>query len=326
MWMRFFKAILLILILSFLPACVVNDTPDPPTERPDVTVNYRESGNFSQSLTHDNLERTYLLYVPPKSDIEKKIPLIVVLHGATGDAQSMVDWDALNLNEKADQHNFAVVYPDGTGDIENRSLYWNAAHCCGTAFTNQIDDIGFIRTLIETLIDELNLDSEQVFVTGFSNGGMMAYRLAAEMPDLVAAAAPVAGTIGGKSTADSDIDIIPDPAAPVPIIVFHGALDLEVPYYGGHIKGAYGRIDISVFESVAFWVLHNSCVDAPIVTHSPDDLYSKMVFIPIEGSGGAPVVLYSMWQEAHVWPKIVGHSSATDIILEFFLNPDSRIR
>jgi polyhydroxybutyrate depolymerase len=324
--MSSFRAITLLLALFFLPTCVVNEKTGPQFEKQDTTpITYRDAGDFSRSLSHDGLERSYLLHIPVRSDVEKAIPMVVVLHGATGDAQAMVDWEAINLNEKADRMNFVVVYPDGTGDVENRSLYWNAAHCCGTAHSQGIDDIGFLRTLIETLTKDLNLDSRQIFVTGFSNGGMMSYQIAAELSDLVAAVAPVSGTIGGKSSSDGDKTIIPDPVVPVPIIIFHGALDMEVPYNGGHISAAHGRVDMSVLESAFFWILHNKCTTAPITTVGPNGLFNKEVFLPLEDSGGVPVVVYTMWQVAHEWPKTVNNSTATDIILEFFFNPDSRI-
>ncbi len=133
MWMRSFRASSFLLLLLILSACVVNENPIPDPVPDPPQLNYREAGDFNRTLSHNGIERTYLLHVPEESDAEKTIPLIVVLHGATGDAQSMVDWGALKFNEKADQQNFAVVYPNGTGDVANRSLYWNAVHCCAVS-------------------------------------------------------------------------------------------------------------------------------------------------------------------------------------------------
>eukprot|EP01052_Picozoa_sp_SAG31_P026384 SAG31_NODE_2387_length_5809_cov_1.810683_3_plen_135_part_00 len=52
----------------------------------------------------------------------------------------------------------------------------NAGGCCGHASNNNIDDITFVRLILEWLERELCIDPENVFGTGFSNGGMMANR------------------------------------------------------------------------------------------------------------------------------------------------------
>ena len=72
-------------------------------------------------------------------------------------------------------------------------LTWNAWNCCGYALKNGIDDVDFIRALIEGLQKRYAIDSKRMFATGLSNGAMMSYRLACELSDKIAAIAPVAG-------------------------------------------------------------------------------------------------------------------------------------
>ena len=78
---------------------------------------------------------------------------------------------------KGQREGFIVVYPQGTGRRESLLLTWNAGHCCGYAMEQRVDDVGFIRVLLDTLLAQLPDRSARIYVTGMSNGGMMAHRL-----------------------------------------------------------------------------------------------------------------------------------------------------
>src|SRR5207248_1712283 len=114
----------------------------------------------------------------------------LALHGA-GMNGRMMRWFT-GLDRKADREGFIVVYPDGTGS--GSFLTWNAGALFRLA-GNRADDIAFLRELLDDLGKVVNVDPKRVFATGMSNGGMMCYRLAAEMSDRIAAIAPVAGTM-----------------------------------------------------------------------------------------------------------------------------------
>ena len=133
------------------------------------------------------------------------MPLVVVLHGGGGNAENIEE--VTGFSEKADEEGFIVVYPDGSGRLDRYLLTWNAGFCCGYALENNIDDVGFIRALIEYLQEKYAINRNMIYVTGISNGGMMSYRLGAELSDIVAAIAPVAGSIGGQAT-EEDIDLV----------------------------------------------------------------------------------------------------------------------
>ena len=143
-----------------------------------------------QSIKYDGRTRTYLLHIPPQYDDSKSLPLIIVLHGGGGNSENMMK--KTGFNNLSDENGFIVVYPDGIGRFKNRLLTWNAGHCCGYALDNNVDDVGFIRTLIEKLQENFNIDLKRIYLTGHSNGGMMTYRLGAELSDILAAVAPVA--------------------------------------------------------------------------------------------------------------------------------------
>ncbi len=93
----------------------------------------------------------------------------------------------------------AVAYPDGIGGS------WNAGGCCGQAEADDLDDVGFILALVDELVASYSIDPDRVYLTGFSNGGLLAYRLACES-DRFAAIAPVGATlVGGVRRACADL-------------------------------------------------------------------------------------------------------------------------
>ncbi len=270
-----------------------------------------------EEIIHDGRTRTYILHIPSSYNGVTPIPLVIALHGGGGNSKSMQA--KTGFNKLADEEGFIVVYPDGTGRFKNRLLTWNAGYCCAYALENNIDDVGFIRALIEKLQQTLKIDSNMIFITGHSNGGMMSYRLGSELSDIVAAIAPVAGSIGGKATEDSEEWIIPEPSFPVSVLAIHGLLDEQVAYDGGHGEKASGtREDISVNDSIDFWVQHNNCniiPDTQEVGNITIDTYK-------EGNLGTEVVLYTINNGGHYWPGSNNDPyqeiSAAEIIWDFF--------
>jgi len=76
------------------------------------------------------------------------------------------------MSAKADEENFMAVYPSGTGRLDKMPT-WNSGNCCAYAMENHLDDVAFLRALIEKLDRDKSADSKRVFVAGISNGGMM---------------------------------------------------------------------------------------------------------------------------------------------------------
>ena len=280
-----------------------------------------------ESIVVNNQKRTFLIHIPSSYESETPVPLVIVLHGGGGNAQNIEDVTGFTI--KSEEEGFIVVYPDGTGKLDYRLLTWNAGFCCGYALENQIDDVAYIRYLIKHLQSLYSIDSNKIYVTGISNGGMMTYRIASELSDLIAAAAPIAGSIGGQPREQEKIWRIPKPVNPVSIISFHGMNDTRVPYYGGrpienNTKGAYSYI--SVNESISFWIYHNNCTYVPITNISESG--NIIVKTYKEGINHTETVLYTIVNGNHSWPggkkgyrkgdEPIEEISATDIIWEFF--------
>ncbi len=177
------------------------------------------------------LRRYYLVHVPINYDLKKKAPLVLVIHGAFSTPEQMEEQSG--FSELADREGFLVAYPSGAYGILGFLKHWNAGHCCGKAAGDGIDDVGFLVDVIKEISDQFEVDDTRIYMAGFSNGGMLTYRFAAEQTDMLAAAATLAGALGGKATSDSPIWIVPEPAKPLPMIIFHASDDPAVPYKGG---------------------------------------------------------------------------------------------
>ncbi len=274
------------------------------------------SADTLHTLTHDGIERTYLLHLPSAYDGLRPTPLVLSLHGGGGNAESQRRVD--RFDKLADEKGFIVVYPNGTtGRFQDAVLTWNGGTCCGYAAANRTDDVGFIRALIAELQSNYNIDPKRIYATGSSNGGIMSYRLACDASDLFAAIGPVAGTQNYDRCA---------PTEPVSLIHFHGTDDAHLPYDGGIGDDSLTGVSYkSVDEALGFWLDFNQCDPAPATETFEDvrhDTYSGC-------SQGTAVELHTILGGTHAWPGSDGPAwpggdepthtiSATETLWAFF--------
>ncbi len=252
------------------------------------------------TLIYDGVERIYLVYVPPQYDGITPLPLVFVLHGGGGNPY-MYD-EMTGFGQKAHDEGFILVYPAGTGELQRQLLTWNSGYCCAYAYENNIDDVGFFRELVASLTSQYMIDPARIYAAGHSNGGMMAYRLGAEMSDVFAAVGIMAGSIGGYPTPTSDeLYTIPQPQNPVSVIHIHGMEDEQVRYEGGVNKliSPSRRNDLSVADAMAFWVGVNQCDPVPITEKLDDD----MVIVDTYScdATGTGIKLISIVDGGHSW-------------------------
>ena len=161
-----------------------------------LTADSLGPGDHTRTLKVGDLDRKYMIHISKQYDSKTPMPLVLSFHGGGGNAESMVRF--CGLNDKADEAGFIVVYPSGTGRLE-KLLTFNGGNCCGYAMQNNVDDVAFVRALLDDLATVANIDSKRVFATGMSNGGIISYRLASELSDRIAAIAPVGGPMGTET-------------------------------------------------------------------------------------------------------------------------------
>lgn len=240
------------------------------------------------TVISDGAERTYRMYRPsvPPSAV---LPVMIVLHGGLGNAEYIER--SSGMNAVADTGPFIAVYPNGTEGVlkrmKNRRT-WNAGDCCGIAYQKNIDDVKFIEVMIEDVASHNPIDRTRIYVTGMSNGAMMAYRLACEKPDLFAAIIPVSGTLAVDSC---------ERGKDVPVLHIHGELDEHVPYSGGRGRQSVARVDHrSVPETVKLMTETRQC-GIPQKSYQENRTTSSYIC-----AKGAPFTLVLLKNAGHSWP------------------------
>jgi polyhydroxybutyrate depolymerase len=245
-----------------------------------------------QSLVHDGMVRSYIVRVPSgKPGAAGRMPLVIVLHGGGGNAEYGESMSG--FTPKGAREGFVVAYPDGSGRMKDRLLTWNARHCCGYAMQNRVDDVGFINALIDRLVHDYPVDPERVYVTGMSNGGMMAHRLGSELSHRIAAIAPVAAAVFGDEK-------MPD--RPVSALMINGMLDQSVPHRGGAPGGAFphawdGTPVRPAPAQAEFWARANRCDGIPTKRNQ-----GAIEHWRYNCPAGIAVELHLLADIGHAWP------------------------
>lgn len=313
--MSSFRIIVTLLAVGVTTRISFGDENPPKAEPPTPSV--IGPGDHSRTVTLEKRKRAFLFHVPKSYDPKKPAPVVLALHGAAMNGPMMV-WFS-GLTKKADEAGFIVVYPSGTGT--GPFLVWNAGGFKGKLAESKADDVAFIGKLLDDLATVVKIDEKRVYACGMSNGGMMCYRLAAELSDRIAAIAPVAGTIAIDES---------KPKRPVPVIHFHGSKDNIVPFEMAKGKKPAFINFKGVEESIQTWVKLDGCGEKPkfeVISKDGNDL---QVTRKTYGGGmeGAEVVLIVVEEGGHTWPGqqppvgFIGKStkdlSANDLMWEFF--------
>lgn len=246
---------------------------------------------FGLALAHDmtggfeygGLPRTYLLHIPPADNDQDSLPLVLNLHWGGGSPVEQATFSA--MNPKADSEGFFVVYPAGT-IVPFGWRGWNSSACIDT----EVDDVGFISALIETLKANYKIDTLRIYATGFCNGGMMVQKLACELSSTIAAFATVAGGL----TEDNWATCTPDRL--IPLIHFHARNDPSVPYNGGWYYDCHWP---PVDSFMNHWVMVNSC------DPRPDSFYNDKGALRQRWSrtdDSCEIILWTTDDGSHYWP------------------------
>lgn len=223
-----FGVLTVLFILGFISSS--QDSKDPIGNHDAVIINSNSSKDFTYSFKHDNTSRVYSVHVPPQKEESTKLPLVIVFHGGASnieEVKSTLGWD-----KTADMKKFIVAYPQATGDefFGKKLGIWNAGDCCNPATKNKVDDIGFIKEMIKQIESNFLVDTNKIFVTGISNGSMMAIKTSCDLSGQIMAMGTVAGTIQ-----EDDCNL----QKPVPLIYFSGTADKCVPINGGTTQGCF---------------------------------------------------------------------------------------
>lgn len=255
-------------------------------------------GDHTFKLDYQQRHRSYIVHVP-KAGSNAARPVVLNFHGGGAYAANQQSYSRMDAT--AEREGFLAVYPDGTGRLATRLLTWNAGTCCGYASEHNVDDVGFTRAVVEDLSRRTPANRSRIYATGLSNGAMMAYRLALEASDLIAAIAPVAGS-----------EVAPfHPVRPVSILHIHSVDDPRALYTGGlgpPVPFTDVRVQHPPVEQViSRWVEYDGCPRQPHLEpprrgsgKTFRHTATRIVYAPCRD--GTEIVLWKLTGAGHVWP------------------------
>ena len=276
-----------IAIAGLLAAAACSPAAVPPVPQPTpTTLPTLSPGNSTRTLVVGELERSYLLHIPPGLNRPQPVPVVFVFHGLTQTAETIQAMSG--FDEVADQNGFVLVYPNGYEQS------WNGSGCCGEAVNQAIDDLSFVRQMLADLGTILQVDPKRIYAAGFSNGAMFSYRLACEMSDTFAAVAPVSGWLLTDPC---------QPQQPVSVLHVHGSNDdfngsTNRMLIKGHLTDV---IFPPVEQGLADWAQLDGCSGNPQVDMQTQDLVTHTAYADCRA--GSAVELYTIKNGGHNWPS-----------------------
>lgn len=257
-------------------------------------------------VTHQGVERVAELHRPAMAPAGPR-PLVIALHGRSQSAKQLregVGCCGLSFDALANREGFAVLYPEAVG------LEWSYGRPIMAPMPaidgEPVDDLGFIRSLIDGLVARQIADPARIYVTGVSRGGLMAFTLACALADRIAAFAPL---ITGMTDLQRD-DC--RPARPVPLLVIAGTNDLAQSYDGALAR--HGRL-LSVPETMEFWRAQHGCTgqDIRLLPLREKPFRTTVLRVDWTGcKGNAPVTLYRVQGGGHQVPSLAPSDERTD--------------
>ena len=257
--------------------------------------------SFSQqtinaSITHDGIQRDYILYIPELYDGSTAVPLVLNFHGyGSNAAQQMFYGDFRDI---ADTEGFLLVHPEGTTLIGNQ--FWNVGF---PGLSSTIDDVGFTEALIDELATLYTIDLDRVYATGMSNGGFMSFLLACQLSEKIAAVASVTGSMTQDTFDDCNAQL------PTPVLQIHGTEDDVVSYNENNLS-------LPIPDVISYWVDHNNCETTPTTTTLPDVDVSDGSTIEHsvyeDGDNGITTEHMKVIGGGHTWPGSVINTAGTN--------------
>lgn len=244
------------------------------------------------SLKVDGVRREFRVHVPPCYDGRSALPVILAFHGMSANAKLLEKLSELNCT--ADKYGYIVVYPNGTGVGPLRAFKSGAS--LGKMEKRKPDDVCFVHAILNHLQRTMCIDSQRVYATGLSNGAMMCYRLATEMPDRIAAIAPIGGALGTAAC---------KPAQPVSIMHFHGTCDNVLPFNGPRDTVLFQQSYHSVPSTIQMFVNAAGC-SGPMEIEAIDGVADETrvcVQRHVNCENGAEVILVKIVGGGHQWPR-----------------------
>ena len=264
------------------------------------------SGNTSTqkiTLEFQGNRRTCIIENPNNYPKLKGFSLLIILHG---------HYESANFIRYRIKNSFVfkkngvlVAYPNGSGFIR---MNWDD-------FETEID---FLNTLIDTISKKHKIDTTKIYIAGFSQGGMLAYRMACEYSERIAAIAMISSQIDSNYVINNCTM-----KRAVPLISINSKVDHACPYDSFTYKGKWFN---SVQSGISAWAYKSG------FNLEPDSIYSGSNYeVTIwEKDAQEFTTLWTLAKGGHAWPQgrgllYIPHFepskiiNANNIICTFFL-------
>lgn len=242
-------------------------------------------GNHPETIDEGGTKRVYEVKVPSGYNGKRQLPLVMLLHGWTESASSIET--TTEMDKLCDKAGFLLVAPEGLGNPKG----WN----CGflNLGGNGADDVKFLTDVLDAVDKKVKVDPRRVFVAGHSNGGMMAYLLAAKLSGRIAAIGVVSGTVGFDR--GDQLGEVPAPSKPVSALIIHGLLDPTVPY--NHGPSLLPNC-VSAPDAAKYWAHADGIDTPPTRTVAAKGKLEQLDW----RAGHVEVKLISLADGTHDWP------------------------
>ena len=280
---RRWEIVALVTVALQAAACGSPSASSTPRSQPSLAPSPARGSDFESTIDSGGVTRTYLLHLPPTVTRLQPTPLVVAFHGwpMTGGEMSRVS----HLSRVADEHGFAVLFPDGYKQS------WAVPGSATPAQQAGIDDVAFVRTLLDALGSRYGIDSSSVIATGISNGGFFVQVLGCRLADHLAGIVPVAGLMSRALAASCA------PSRAISVLEIIGSAD-----------GLYTGPDqntLSFAENLALWARTNRCSGVPSSGALPDTAHDQTTVATSSWTAcaaGSEVTSYTVNGGGHAWP------------------------
>ena len=232
-------------------------------------------------ITWQGLARSYTIIRPEPANDDAPVLILMHAHGISPATMA-------NLSEAgrlAHDYGVWVVLPKG----ENGT--WNE----NPSSMNSTDDVGFISSLIDTLVTQEGVDSKRIYAAGYSAGGFMAERLACQLSSKIAGFVAVAATLRNSLATAAQCT----PSHVMPVAFIDGTSDLVVPYNGEPSVQ-------SAAAATAFWAVKNGCTATAVTTTTLPQTTKDGTTVAQTSftacPAGSAVDLYTVNGGGHTWP------------------------
>ena len=259
-----------------------------------------------KSITHDNMQRTYNLYIPASYNAADSVPLLLCFHGYTSSANTIMFYT--NFQAIADTAGFIVAYPQGTILPGTGNTHWNVG---GWTTASTVDDVGFTAALLDTISADYSINQDRIYSTGMSNGGYMSFLLACQLSHKIAAIASITGSMTPQMYSACN------PQHPMPALQMHGTSDGTVPYNGDPTWTK------SISDVIQYWTNYNQASSTAAFSAMPNtntsDGSTVERYAYLNGDSCSQVEHYKVLGGGHDWPGAWGNMdiSASKVVWNF---------